>query len=107
MEAVSVSKTVANEKGKIEEQMFTESCIEVWSNSKELYELLKTKASGEERQVVLGVGKDNGWEAWRRLAQHFEPNNAVRRGQVLSELGSLNHKRCKNPQETLVVLVEI
>ena len=26
---------------------------------------------------------------------------------MLSELGSLNYERCKNPQETLVVLVEI
>ena len=57
--------------------------------------------------MVLGVGNENGWETWRKLAQHFEPNNAVRRGQVLSELGSLNYKRSKNPRETLVVLVEI
>lgn len=26
---------------------------------------------------------------------------------MLSDLGSLNHKRCKNPYETLVVLLEV
>ena len=52
--------------------------IEGWNKSKEFYKLLKAKTSGEGRQVVLGVGNDKGWEAWRRLAQHFEPNNAVR-----------------------------
>ena len=64
--------------------------------TKEFYKLLEAKTSGEGRQVVLGVGNDNGLEAWRRLAQHFEPNNAVGRRQVLSELGGLSHKRCKN-----------
>ena len=81
--------------------------LENWSKNKEIHKRLKAKTSGEGRQVVFGVGNDNGWETWRRLAQHFEPNNAVRRGQVLSELGGLNHKRCKNPQETLVVLFDI
>ena len=82
----AVSKTAVMENEEIEEGWFDEFLFEDWNKSREFYKLLKAKTSGERRQVVLGVGNDNGWEAWRRLAQHFEPNSAVRRGQVLPEL---------------------
>ena len=50
---------------------------EGWGKRQEFYKVLKARASGEGRQVVLGVAVDNGWEAWRRLALQLEPSSAV------------------------------
>ena len=56
----AVSKTVATEKEETEEALFDEFVLGGWSKRKEFYKLLKAKTSGDGRQVVLGVGNDNG-----------------------------------------------
>ena len=49
-----------------------------WDRSEQLWSLLRTYTDGEARRVVLSVSNDNGWNAWRKLHQNFEPSVVMR-----------------------------
>ena len=96
----TVAKAAANTTNEIDQQWFIHAVLDGWDKSCEFYEVQKTKTSGEGRLAVVGSGRDNGWEAWGRLVQQLEPISGIRRGQVPSELGNFNTKRCKKGQGT-------
>ena len=50
---------------------------------------------------------NNGFEVWRSLSVRFQPNIAIGRMKEISELQALHTKRCKNPSETSLVLLEV
>ena len=57
--------------------------------------------------MVTAVGNDNGWESWRRLTQHCEPNLVVREAQAMSMYTSMVNRKAKTAAETKVLLTEL
>ena len=55
---------------------------------------------------MLGVSTNNGWEAWRKLNQHYEPHTVHREGQVLNHFTAMINKRAKDPKELKERMVE-
>ena len=55
--------------------------------------LLKTRTSGESRNIIMGVPRDNGYEAWRSLCIRYEPHAGIRRMKEIAELNQLLNKR--------------
>ena len=56
-----------------------------WNKAEMLYRFLKRYTGIEARRIVLGVSENNGWEAWRKLIQHYEPGAVTREAQVLAK----------------------
>ena len=83
---------------------FTE---EAWNRGEELYMLFKNKTTGEGRTLIMGIERDNGWEAWRALAIRYEPQAGIRRMREMADLNALQMKRCKNASETMLIISEI
>ena len=50
---------------------------EVGKRSGELWRALKSMREGEPQRIILRTQGDNGFEAWRRLQEFYEPNAAV------------------------------
>ena len=70
--------------------------------------LKRNTAPGTEgRKVVEATPEDNGWEAWRRLKQHFELQMAIRSGQATNAYTAMINKRAKNPIETKMLLTAL
>ncbi len=38
-----------------------------WDRAYQLWRLLQRFSEGEARRVIMSVGGDNGWDAWRKL----------------------------------------
>ena len=51
--------------------------------------------------------QSNGFEAWRLLGVRFEPQSGMKRLAELGELMSLRDKRCKNTNETALIVLEL
>ena len=80
----------------------------MWTTgTRELFILLESKPSGDCRNLIMGVEKDNGWEVWRSLSIRFEPQIGIRRMREMAELGQRQNKRCKNATETRLIIDEI
>ena len=71
------------------------------------FTLLKTNTSVEAHNLIMGVQRDNGYEAWRSLALRFEPEVDTRRMREFSELNQLQNKRSKNAAETTLIDMEV
>ena len=78
-----------------------------WNKGESLYRFLKHYVGGEARRVVLGVSEDNGWEAWRRLHQQFEPASVTREAMVLAKYTSMVNRKAKTPKETKALMNEL
>ena len=64
-----------------------------WRRGDMLHRYLKVYEGTEARRIVLGVSTKNGWEAWRKLNQHYEPHLGHREGQVLNHFTAMINKR--------------
>ena len=64
-----------------------------WQKSDMLFRFLKRYTGTEAKRVVLGVSDDNGWEAWRKLHQQYEPATVTREAQVLSRYTNMVTKK--------------
>ena len=62
---------------------------EEWALSEKLLVMLRRKTSGEARNVVMCVDRQNGCEAWRGLAGRFEACATIRRMTLIAELNAL------------------
>ena len=80
-----------------------------WGLRAKLYTLLKikTEATTDARKIVECVEQANGFEAWRLLGVRFEPQAGMKRLAELGELMSLRDKRCKNTNETALIVLEL
>ena len=50
--------------------------------------------------MVLSVSNCNGWNAWRKLHQNFEPSIVMREAQAMAQFTGMVNRRAKNPAET-------
>ena len=80
---------------------------EEWDLNSELFVLLKRKTTGEAKTLVTSADRDNGLESWRILVSRFEPQVGIKRMKEICDLMSLQNKRCKNPAETALILLEM
>ena len=84
--------------------MFPEAVIQ---DSIKIYRLLKGLTDGEARKVLNIIKDENGFRAWQKLNQRFEPGLAIRQGMVLAEFSGMVAKPAKSPAETKLLLTEI
>ena len=98
---------VKDSEAMIEEFWFDGVHADWWNKGEALWRFLKRYAGGEARRVVLGVSEDNGWEAWRRLHQQFEPASVTREAMVLAKYTSMVNKKAKTPKETKALMIEL
>ena len=79
------------------------------SMRKEVWRMLRTytEPGSDCRKVVEGASQDDGWTAWRRLQENYEPSLMVREGQVLAELAIMANKVAKKPSETKKFLLDL
>ena len=98
---------VRDAEGAVGEAWFTGADEQWWSKGEPLYRFLKRYVGGEARRVVLGVGDDNGWEAWRRLHQQFEPASVTREAMVLAKYTNMVNRKAKTPKETKALMNEL
>ena len=78
-----------------------------WNKNEMLYRFLKKYTGTEARRVVQGVSENNGWEAWRRLNQQYEPATVTREAQVLARYTNMVTTKAKSPRETKTLLNEL
>ena len=85
------------------------STEEDWELRREVYKLLKrkTEATTDARKIVECVEHSNGFEVWRLLGVRYDPQAGMKRLAELGELMSLRDKRCKNTQETALIVLEL
>ena len=72
-----------------------------------LYRFLKRYTGTEARRIILGVSDDNGFEAWRKLNQQFEPGTVTREAQVLAKYTNMVNRKAKTPKETKALMIEL
>lgn len=73
---------------------------ESWAQRQELYKLLKKYTSSEPRNTVMGVERDNGWEAWRGLPIRYESTGGIHMANKVRDL-------CTKSKGTSMVISEI
>ena len=78
-----------------------------WDKRQKLWTLLKKFTEGEAKRIITNEKGRNGWEAWRRLNKHVEPNVAVKEAQVLGDFSKMIESRAQNPAQTKAKLVEL
>ena len=85
------------------------STADDWELRYELHKLLKrkTEANTDVGKIVECVEHSNGYEVWRRLGIRYEPQAGMKRLTELGELMGLRDKRCKNTNETALIVVEL
>ena len=97
-----ILRSVAKAKAEIGAESFKTAGLggeEMWTaRTRKLSTLLKSKSSGDCRNLIMGVEKDNGWEAWRSLSIRFEPQVGIRRLRETAELGRNKAHRRRNRQ---------
>ena len=62
---------------------------------------------GEARKVATAVGQEDGFKAWQKLKQRFEPGLQARRVQIPFELNAMIMAPAKNPIELANVIMEM
>ena len=68
---------------------------------------LKGLTTGVARTVIMSVGAEDGFEAWRRLHMQFEPKLIIRQGQVLADCAAMVSRPAKSIAETRELLTEL
>ena len=64
-----------------------------------LWRALNAMTVDEPKKIVAAV-PDDGWNAWRRLCQYFNPSLASMEGRAWAELGMMAQNTAKSPDET-------
>ena len=103
-EMLDKAKGAENE---IAESWFSATEYEWWGKAEMLYRFLKRFTGTEARRIVMGVSDDNGWEAWRKLNQQFEPGSVTREAQVLAKYTNMVNRKAKTPKETKALMIEL
>ena len=91
----------------ISEMWFDAAQEQWWNKAEMLYRFLKRYTGTEARRIVLGVSDDNGWEAWRKLNQQYEPGTVTREAQVLARYTNMVNRKAKTPKETKALMIEL
>ena len=91
----------------VDETWFEQAEEEWWQKADCLYRFLKRYTGTEARRIVTSVADENGWEAWRKLHQQYEPATVTREAQVLNRYTSMITRRAKTPRETKALMVEL
>ena len=71
-----------------------------------IWRALHALINDETKRIVLGV-PDDGWSAWRRLCQYFNPTLAAMEERVWDDLGVVSHNVAKSPEETKTIINEL
>ena len=66
----------------------------------QVWRALKGLTTGVAMTVIMSVGAEDGFEAWRRLHMQFEPKLVIRQGQVLADFGTMVSRPAKSIAET-------
>ena len=74
--------------------------VQVWRAKKGL-------TTGVARTVLMSVGAEDGFEAWRRLHMQLEPKLVIRQGQVLADFAAMVSRPAKSIAETRELLTEL
>ena len=54
-----------------------------------VWRALKGLRGGTAEKIVMSVGSQDGFEAWRRLHLQYEPRLVIRQGQVLGDVAAM------------------
>ena len=68
---------------------------------------LKKLTQGEARKVVTAVGQEDGFKAWQKPKQRFEPGLQAKRIQIPFELNAMIMAPAKNPTELATLITEM
>ena len=66
--------------------------------------LLRRITEGASKKDVMSIKDEDGFRAWQRLRQRFEPGLAARQGIVMAEFSGLVAPQGKSPGETTALL---
>ena len=72
-----------------------------------VWRALKRMTAGETRKVITAVKVEDGFVAWQRLHQRYEPGLATCEGIVLAEFSAMVAKPARSPQETKMLITEM
>ena len=72
-----------------------------------LWRLLRRITEGESKKVVMSIKGEDGFRAWQKLKQRFEPALAARQGLVMAEFSGTVARPAKSPGETIALLTEV
>ena len=78
-----------------------------WNKAEMIWRFLRKYSDGDAKKIVSSVRMRNGWEAWRKLHQQYEPGMVMREAMVMAQFTNMVSKRAKNPKETKAILVEL
>ena len=73
-------------------------------DKKKIWRALKKLTSGIAGQVIRSTKDEDGYLAWHRLANQFEPSLVAMRGEVLAELSVMSRSPAKTPADTKTML---
>ena len=75
-------------------------------SSSKVWRFLKTMTKATPQTIVKCVEDENGFEAWRMLCNHYEPQIHIRRGDILMDFAKLGASACKDVAATRVLMGE-
>ena len=73
----------------------------------QVWRALNGLTTGVARTVIMTVGAEDGFEAWRRLHLQFEPKLLIRQGQVLADFSAMVSRPANSIAETRELLTEL
>ena len=76
------------------------------TDTEQLWRALANLTVDEPRKIIEAT-PDDGWNAWRRLCQHFNPSLASMEGRAWSDLGTMAQNIAKSPEETKKMINEL
>ena len=72
-----------------------------------IWRLLRRITEGEAKKVVMSVKNEDGFRAWQKLKQRFEPGLAARQGIVMAEFSGMVARPAKTQAETITLITEM
>jgi hypothetical protein len=92
----------------MKQMVFMENDLDVWWHKREtLQRFLKHYTENDAHKTVNNVAEENGWEAWRKLCNNFEPNLAIKEAQLKADFTMMVNRRAKNMTETKALITEM
>ena len=79
----------------------------VFKDQVNVWRALKKLTDGEAKKVVMSVKKEDGFRAWQKLKQRFEPGLAARQGVVIADFSGMVARPAKTPTETMALITEM
>jgi hypothetical protein len=91
----------------VDEEWFGNDPDGWWERADQLWRLMRRFTDGEARRVIMSIRNDNGYEAWRKLHQQFEPSVVMREAQAMAQFTGMVNRRAKTPAETRTLMLEL